>query len=91
MTGLDLHAILTTTDPAATRADALERAEVRDGLHRVLRAYEARVCWPSGRPDRIRFRNALLELLRSYEALHEQDHLIPTRAAHRPRTRNEAA
>lgn len=89
---LDVAAILLATEPATTRAEEMQRREMRHGLHRLLRSYDERVCWPTTRPERIRFRNAVLELLRAYEDLHGLEHLIPPRVAERPRTkRNEAA
>lgn len=84
---LDVAAILRATEPATTRAEELARYEARHDLHRLLRSYDERVCWPNANPKIVRTRNALLELLRAYEDLHGLEHLIPPRVAERPRTK----
>lgn len=77
---LDVHAILSLTEPARCHADTMARRELAADLHSLLRLFEDRHGLPAGEgTPAMEMRHGLLRLLRGYEALHGFDQSIPVR------------
>lgn len=85
---LDIHAIITLTEPARSHPDAMARAELADDLYRLIRTLEDRHCLPVADPAHpaMRLRSGLMETLRGFEALHQMTPRLIS-----PRRRSRAA
>lgn len=78
---LDVHAILSLTEPARCHGDTMARLEFRDTLYQLLRIYEERNALPTplDAAAPMRMRAALLATLRAFEDLHGMERSIPER------------
>ena len=90
---IDVAAILSLTEPARSHPDTMARLELRDDLLRLLRSYEQRKGLPvliNTTPD-MRFREALITLIRRYEDIHGFETSVPTLRSADKKARKEAA
>ncbi len=82
---LDVHAILTLTEPAATHGDDMARLELRHDLHALIVSLERRHALPTAdeRSPLMQFRASLIGTLRAFEDMHGLENLIPRRVVYR--------
>ena len=76
---LDVHAILSLTEPAQCPGDVMARRELCDDLYRLLRLVEERhgLPTPIDVAPPMQLRAALMAMIRALEAMHGLPQRIP--------------